>query len=625
MANACLLENWAEQYAARILTAEEAVDRVPSGSRILLGSGAAAPVTLARALADPRHGPDDAEIIHLMTLGPAPYSEPELMGRYRHNAIFIGPNVRRAVNEGRADYTPIHLHEVPSLFQPGGNLPLDAALVHVTPPDRAGFVSLGVSVDILRAAIENAPLVIAEVNPRMPRTHGDSFVHIDRLDWLVPVDYPIPELGAPPPGETELAIGRNVADLVQDGDTIQLGIGKIPDAVLRALESKKHLGVHTEMISDGVMHLIRKGVIDNSRKTFRQGKVVVSFAMGSQELYEFLDDNPLFDFRPVDFSNNPVNIARNERMIAINSALQVDLTGQVCADSTGYRFYSGVGGQVDFFRGAAMSKGGKAVIAMPSTAKGGTISRIVPHLAEGAGVVTTRADVHYVITEYGVAHLHGRTIRERVLQLINVAHPKFRDWLFEEARKHAYLYKDQPKAPLLAEYPQEFVHTEVLRDGTKIRLRPIRAADEPELREMFRRCSPETVHSRFQSTVRSISSADLQQFLDVDYRERFAQVAEMGEPGMARVVALGEYRADPQSGYADVAFTVEDEYQHRGIGTLLMADLVRAARKVGLKGLTADVHVQNAPMLKVFHRCGYPVESRLEDGQYRLRIPFEEV
>jgi len=624
MSNACLLENWVQEYSSKILTAEEAVDRIPSGSRILIGSGAAVPVVLAKALADPAHGPGDAEILHLLTLGPAPYSAPELMSRYRTNALFIGPNVRRAVNEGRADYTPIHLHEVPSLLRPGGNLPLDAALVQVTPPDRSGFVSLGVSVDVVKAAIENAPLVIAEINPNMPRTHGDSFVSIERIDWLVPVDHPIPELGTPPPGKVEMAIGRNVAELVQDGDTIQLGIGKIPDAVLQALDGKKHLGIHSEMVSDGVMDLIRKGVIDNSRKTYRHGKVVVSFAMGSAALYEFLDDNPLFDFRPVDFTNNPVNIARNHHMISINSALQVDLTGQVCADSTGYRFYSGVGGQVDFFRGAAMSEGGKAIIAMPSTARGGTISRIVPHLEEGAGVVTTRADVHYIVTEFGVAHLHGRNIRERVLQLIDIAHPKFRDALIQEARQRAYLYKDQAMTPLLVEYPQDFVHTEVLRDGTKLRFRPIRASDEPQLREMFHHCSPETVHRRFASTVRSIPHANLQRFLNVDYRESFAQVAEVGEPGKARMVALGEYRSASNNSFADVAFTVEDEFQHRGIGTLLLADLVRAARKNRLKGLTAVVHVQNAPMLKVFHRCGFPVESLLADGQYSLRIPFDE-
>ncbi len=606
----------------RIMEPEEAVGKIPSGRRIFLGSGAASPLRLLEALARPDVGPDDAETVGILTLGAHPLAAPEMADRFRHNALFIGPNMRAAVQAGRADYTPIHLHEIPDLFRPEGNLPLDVALVAVSPPDKAGFVSLGVSVDVVRAAVDHASMVIAEVNPNMPRTHGDSFVPIERIDAFVLSDEPIPELESPPPGPIEHRIGALVADLVEDGDTLQLGIGKIPDAVLAALSDKKDLGVHTEMLSDGVAGLAQKGIVNGRRKTLHRRKIVASFAMGSKKLYDFIDDNPECEFRGCDYVNDPVVIAQNHRLMAVNSALQVDLTGQVCSDSQGSRFYSGVGGQVDFIRGASMCKGGKPIIAMPSTAKGGEVSRIVPNLAEGAGVVTSRADVHYVITEYGVAYLHGRTVRERALELIHVAHPKFRAWLLESIQDRAYLYRDQPRTPLLAEYPEQRESNMVLRDGTKLRLRPLRATDEELLRDMFRRCSEETVHRRFLSAVRSIGHADLRDFLDIDYQNRYGHVVMHGPPGHGKMIALAQYSYDPQTGLADVAFTVEDDWQHRGIGTTLLQALLDVAKTNIAEGVTAHVQVENSPMLKVFHRCGFPVETKLEEGQYTLKIHF---
>ncbi len=608
----------------KLRTAQEAVNAIPSGRRLFLGSGSAAPLTLLKALAQPDAGPDDAEVVRIMTLGADPTTGPALMDRYRHNALFIGANVRNAVNEGRADYTPIHLHEIPALFRHGGKLPIDVALVQVSPPDRNGYVSLGVAVDIVRSAVDHCGMVIAEINPHMPRTHGDSFLHVNRIRHAVLVDTPVPELPVDPPNEIEERIGRLVADFIEDGATLQLGIGRIPDAVLHSLRDRRHLGIHTEMLSDGVVELAKRGVVDGMMKSVHRGKIVASFAMGSKALYDFIDDNPCCEFLPCDYVNDPVVIARNHDMVAINSALQVDITGQVCSDSQGTRFYSGVGGQVDFIRGAAMAKGGKPIIAMPSTAKGGTVSRIVATLAEGAGVVTSRADVHYVVTEYGVASLHGRSIRERALELINVAHPKFRDQLFERIRSRACLYHDQQKTSLLADFPEERCGIHVLPDGRKLRLRPIRATDESLLRDMFRRCSEETVHRRFLAAVRSVGHADLRGFLDVDYRERYAQVALIGDPGDARMVGLAQYALDKSTGLADVAFTVEDDFQHLGIGTALLAVLLEAARDNGIQGFRADVQVQNAPMLKVFHNCGYPVSTRLEEGQYTLEIRFEE-
>lgn len=420
------------------LTAAEALSRVKNGMRVFLGSGCATPQTLVQALAE--KGPElrDVEIVHILTFGPAPYATRELLANFRHNAFFIGPNVRGAVNEGVADYTPIFLSEVPALFR-RGQIHLDVAIIQVTPPDAHGFCSLGVSVDVVKAALESADYVIAEMNPHLPRTLGDSFVHVSRLDAVVESTLPIFEYPPPALSAEAVRIGENLAALVEDGSTLQTGIGEIPGAVLAALLDKKDLGMHTEMFTESVIPLIEKGVLNGQKKTLLPGKIVASFCFGTRLLYDYIHDNPGFEFRPTEFTNDPFQIARNHRMVAISSAIEVDLTGQVCADSIGDRFYSGFGGQLDFMRGAARSEGGKPVIALPATAGGGAVSRIVPRLRPGAGVVTTRADVHYVVTEYGTASLHGKSIRERVRDLIRIAHPRFRDELAREATERHLL------------------------------------------------------------------------------------------------------------------------------------------------------------------------------------------
>jgi acetyl-CoA hydrolase len=413
------------------------VSLVDSGARVLLGSGAAAPLGLLGALCERARGLENVEVCQLLTLGDAPYVSPSLAGHIRHNAFFIGSNTRPAVDDGRADFTPVFLSEIAELLR--GPLPLDVALVQVTPPDAHGYCSLGVSVDIVKAAVESARIVVAEVNPRMPRTHGDSFVHASRITRSVDVDHALPELPREPLSDTAIAIGKHVAALVRDGDTLQLGIGAVPNAVLAALEHHKDLGVHTEMFSDGVVDLVERGVITNERKTLHRGKLVTSFVMGTKRLYDFVDDNPALEMHPSHYVNDPFIVSRNRGMVAINSALAVDLTGQVCADSLGPRFYSGVGGQVDFIRGAARAAGGRPIIALPATAKNGAASRIVVELASGAGVTTTRNDVHYVVTEFGAAELHGKTIRDRVKALAEIAHPKFREELLRGAASHRWI------------------------------------------------------------------------------------------------------------------------------------------------------------------------------------------
>jgi acyl-CoA hydrolase len=433
------MDRWPEHYSAKVVDAATAVRRVSRGSHVFVGSGCAEPQCLVAALAARGEELTDTEILHILTLGVAPYTASKFTGRFRHNAFFIGANVRDAVLEGQADYTPVFLSEISRLFRTG-RVRIDVALIQVSPPDRNGYCSYGVSVDVVKGGTESAKLVIAAVNPRMPRTHGDSFIHVDNIDYLVECDEPILEVAPAQPDEVSRQIGRFIADLIEPGATLQLGIGAIPNAVLSYLGDKEDLGLHTEMFTDGIIDLIRRGVITNQRKTLHPGKSITSFCMGTRQLYDLVDDNPAFGFYPSDYVNDPMVIGQNDHVVAINSALQVDLTGQVCSDSIGHRFYSGIGGQVDFIRGAARSKGGKPIIALPSTAKGGEISRIVPVLEEGAGVVTSRGDIHYVVTEYGAADLWGKNIRQRTEALIGIAHPDFRGDLLSSAKARKYVF-----------------------------------------------------------------------------------------------------------------------------------------------------------------------------------------
>jgi len=430
--------SWEPDYKKKLQTADEALQCVRSGARVYIQPGCAEPEALVEALM--RRAPElyGVEIVHMMTMGCAPYVAPEMAGHFRHNAMFIGGNVRAAINDGRADYTPIHLSEIEALFE-SGEMPIDVALIEVSPPDPHGFCSFGVGVDTTLTAARCARYVVAQVNDNMPRTYGDSFIHVSDIDAVVESSRPLCELKKPEVTGMHVAIARNVAGLIEDGAVLQTGVGGIPDAVLPFLSDRRDLAVHSELVSEGVIPLIENGVITGARKNFKPRKIIVGFALGTRRFFEFVDNNPIFEFHPTAYTNDPVLIARNDNMVAINSALQVDLTGQVCSDSIGNQFYSGIGGQVDFLRGASRSKGGKPIIAISSTAKNGTISRIVPMLSPGAGVVTSRGLVRYVVTEHGVAYLHGKSIRERARALIQIADPKFRAELYEYCEKTKWL------------------------------------------------------------------------------------------------------------------------------------------------------------------------------------------
>lgn len=605
---------WRETFAGKLASPEEAIALIKPGRRILIGSGAAEPVSLVEALV--AHGDQlaDNEIVHLLTLGPAPYVSAKLAHRFRHAAFFIGANVRDAVQEGRADFIPVFLSEIPDLIRTR-RVRVDVALIQTSLPDAHGYVSLGVSVDVVRAAVDTADLVLAEVNPFMPRTYGDSFLPVSRIDRLVAVERPLLELAGEAPGDVEAAIGRHVASLVPNGATIQTGIGSIPDAVLQALADREDLGVHTEMLSDGLMKLAQAGVVTGARKSLLRGKMVTSFVMGSRALYAWANENPALEMRGSDFTNSPRVIAENDRMISVNSALAVDLTGQVAADTLLGKFFSGIGGQVDFVRGAAASRGGKSIIALRSTAKEGTVSRIRATLEEGAGVVTSRGDVRYVVTEYGVADLWGRSVRERATALIEIAHPDFRGELLAQAKQRKYVFGDQhvPRAT----YPWKEERREPLLGGETIVVRPARMSDEEPLRRLFHELSDESTFRRFMAHRSVHSHIEVQDLIDPDDELSMAIVA--CEPEQGDAIGLSRYDVDPATRLAHIAFLVRPGWQGRGVGTLLMKRMSEIARARGLVGFSAQVLASNKAMLMVFQRSGLEVVSRLDGGTYHLR------
>ena len=617
---------WRTHYQSKLTTAQQAVADIKRGQRVFIGSGAAEPQALVASLASRSDYLADNQLIHIRSLGVTPpYTESKFSDRFRYNTFFIGDNVRGAVAEGRADYTPIFLSEVPALFR-SGKAPIDVALIQVTPPDEHGFCSYGVSVDIVKAAAESAKLLIAEVNPRMPRTLGDSFIHVERIDQLVENETPIFEFPVIPPNDVARRIGRHIAELVEDGSTLQMGIGTIPDSVLGELENHRDLGVHTEMLSDGIIHLIERGVVNGFRKTIHRGKVVTSFALGTQRLYDFIDDNPLFEFYPEEYVNDPFVIGQNRRMVAINAALEIDLTGQVCSDSLGAYFYSGIGGQVDFIRGAARSEGGKPIIALPSTAvvDGQQVSRIVSMLKPGAGVVTSRGDVHYVVTEFGAVDLHGKSIRERALGLIHIAHPDFREELMETARQRHFVYPDQVVVRGAGLEELAVLETDfVASSGVEVHFRPIEPTDEPLIQELFYRCSERTIYLRFFSFLKAMPHSRAQQLVAVDYDNSLALVCTVREGERDVIIAVGRYARDPATNYADCAFIVRDDWQDKGVGRYLIERLMEVARGRGIAGFTADVLVENTRMMHVFHLCAPgPVQSRFEEGSYHITFPL---
>ena len=622
------METLRRKYPKKFATNLERVfENIHGGDKIFIGTGCGKPSYLVKQLADyVESNPKafaDAEIFHVWTLGVAPYVKPKFEMNFRHNAFFIGDNTRDAVNKGMADYTPIFLSEVPDLFH-RDVIPVDVAFIQLSMPDEHGYMSYGISVDIVKSAVENADIVIAQVNEHMPRVLGDCFIHIKDVDYVIPHDEPLLEYETGELDETTDAIGKNVARLVEDGATIQVGYGNIPDAVISSLEGKQDLGVHTELLTDGVVELIKKGIVTNEKKAIHRDKTIASFCMGHKKTYDYLDNNPEFEFRPIEYTNRPTVIAQNYKMTAINTALEIDLTGQVTAESLGHQFYSGIGGQADFMRGAALSEGGKNIIALRSTAKNGEVSRIVPFLKEGAGVTLTRGDVHYVVTEYGSAYLHGKNIRERAVALISIAHPKFREQLLEEAKKAHLVYPDQIMVTGQGGiYPVDLEKYVRLPEGKRVLLRPVKPSDEELLKDLFYNLSNETIYKRFMGVKRYLPRQQLHELVNVDYSKNMAIVATIGEEEREEIIGVGRWGLDEDTNSAEVAFVVQDDWQQHGIGTELLRYLTQIAKRRGLYGFTADVLVNNQGMLRLFEKMDFEMEKELRDGVYHLRMHFD--
>ncbi len=594
-----------------------------SGNRIFIGSNAAVPNALIDDLIKKSAGLHDIEAVHIFTLSNNVWVETQHQNLFKVNTLFIGgKNVRKAIAEGRADYTPAFLSEIPKLFKEN-ILPLDAALIMVSPPDDYGYCSLGVSVDVVSAAVKSAKVVIAQINPRMPRTNGNSFIHKNQIDAWLTTEQKLPELRAPKLDQVTEQIGQYVALLVENGSTLQLGGGKIPDAVLRYLANHKDLGIHTEMMSDGIMTLMEQGVINNRCKTSHWGKSVATFSIGTQRLYDFIDGNPHIEFHPSEYVNSPMKIARNDKMVSINNAIEVDLTGQVVADSIGYEFISGIGGQVDFIRGASLSEGGKPIIALPSTTKDGKISRIVAHLTEGGGVVTSRGHVSYVVTEYGIASLRGKSIRERALELIRIAHPKFRDQLLANVRRHYWVPEYQRNTPTsVPELGLVELKKFTFGDSDYI-LRPLSAADERKLQEFFYSHNKETLMMRYNRHVAQMSRESSCKLVSVDQQKDlalcFTETDHLGE----FIQAVARYYYMEASNSAEVAFVIKESKRGKGMAKTLLAQMITIATSRGLDSLVAHVRRGNLPMLKVFEHAGFIRDSSEDFSEVDLRLSLQ--
>ena len=617
-----MILDWPKVYKAKLTDAPSALSRIRRGARVFIASACGEPQLLVSTLLGMAPDFSDVEIIHFLDLGLTDYTTEIYTEHFRHNALFIGANARAAIKEGKADYTPIFLSEVSRLMQQG-SMPIDVALITVSPPDMNGYVSLGISVDITKTAAQVARYVVAEVNPNMPRTLGDSFLHVSEISAFVQNDAPLLEFQQQSPDHIARAIGELIAELIDNESTIQTGVGKIPNSVFPYLKNKKDLGVHTETFTDGLIDLIESGVVTCRKKSLHPGKVVTAFCMGTRRLYEYVNNNPLFEFRPCQYVNDPYIIAQNDKMVSINSALTVDITGQVCSDSLGFEFYSGIGGQVDFVRGSAMSRRGKSIMVLPSTTEDGKSSRIVPYLSPGSGVVVTRGDIHYVVTEYGIAYVHGKSIRERALMLINIAHPDFRDELLEAARKQGYIYPDQTLPAVL--YPKEYEVNWIDQKGISIFFRPVKVTDERAIQDLIYGLPPQDIYTRFFHSLKSFSHKVAMPLAAIDYNDKMAIAAVIGkeEPeGREEIVAIGRYVNDPNTRHAEVAFTTHQDWQARGIGTFLLRYLIRIAKEKNIEGFTADVLSSNKAMMHVFSKSGYPMTTHLDTGVYELKIDF---
>ena len=612
------------KYSKKKVSITKAIKNfIKPGDRIFIDSGCAEPIDLTKELIELGLELPDVEILHFLSLSDLDYYETAggLEDLFRHNAFFIGKSLRKYIRDGQADYTPILLSEIPWLFKLG-KMHLDTALIQVSPPDRYGFCSYGINVDIVKPIAESAEYVVAEINPNMPRTLGDSFIHMDDIDAFIISDHDVIEFSYGEPDDVSTKIAKFVASLIEDESTIQMGIGEIPNAVTIELADKKDLGIHSEVFSDGIVDLVESGVVTCKKKTIHKDKIICSFVMGTRRLYDFVDDNPMVEFHPCDYTNDPFIISQNKKQIAINAALSVDLTGQVNSDSIGHQFYSGIGGQVDFVRGAARSKNGKPIMVLPSTAtmKDGTIfSRIVPYLQPGAGVVVTRGDVHYVATEWGLAYLYGKSIRERVLEMINIAHPDFREELLEHAKKWNYIYSDQT-LPVsidgrISIYPEKYETKLELRNGKTIKIRPVKPTDERMIQELHYSLDDEDRYFRFFTPMKDFRHKKIQPLVNIDYTTNMILVGEFNVRGKDKIIAIGAFFKTFQPSFGEIAFVVHRDWRNLGITKYFLNYLIQIAKELNYRTFGGSILLENKSMLHIINTSGYTLKiKKIEEG-----------
>lgn len=611
-----------DAYKEKVCSPQEALAALRNGDRVFVGTGCAAPVTLIQALESQPSVPADLELLHFFTIKAFDHdAQGQSTTRFRHRCFFIGTDMRQAMKQGLVEYVPIPIGQVPEMMSLG-RIPVDVALIQVSLPDQFGYVSLGISVDVIPAAVAQARVVIAEVNPAMPRTFGESTLHVSRIHKLVPVERPITEFAPEPSAEEAVQrIGRYIAGIIEDGSTLQVGMGQLGHEALQHLTDRKDLGIHSDVISDAIVPLLQSGCLTGAKKTTHPFKIVTSMAVGTQELYDLVDHNPLFSFQPIQVVCDPVTIAAQHRMVSIAQAFAIDLTGQVCVDQYEGEFYSGLGSQGDFFRGAARSKGGKPIICMASTTPDGLTSRIRPALLAGEAATLARTDVHYVVTEYGIAYLFGKSIRQRATALIELAHPKFRPELFAQAQALGYIGANQTLHNLRA-YPVEEEQTVALKDGRTVMLRPAKSTDAQGIRELFHHLSEEDVYTRFFRSVRGLSDAEVERLCNVNYENEVAFVATTGDREAEEIVAQSCYFINPTTNLADTAYMVHPEWQGSGLGSALQACMVEHARKRGLRGFEADILPGNTRMMRLA-RSGSPnVRVTEEEGTVHVTVLF---
>ncbi|MCP4670058.1 MAG: GNAT family N-acetyltransferase [Desulfobacula sp.] len=612
------------QYPDKLLTAKQSVKKIKNGSRIFIGTGCGEPQELIKAMVEDL-SIQDIIIYQMLSSTLSKYvHDKDFLSRVSIKLFFISVSMRQFAFEGKIDYIPVYLSQIPEIFETN-EIGLDVALIQVSPPDAHGYCSLGISVDITLSGMKNADIVIAQVNPQMPRTWGDGIIHIDEIDYLVEYEEALVE-AIPQTKNQKIVerIGHYVNMLVDDGATLQIGFGHLPDAVMPYLSDKKNLGVHTQVITDGLLPLFKNKAITNKKKSYLENKVIASLCMGSRELYDYVDNNPVFYFKSSDFVNDPNIIAKNDNFISISSALEVDLTGQVCSDSKGYLFFSGIGDQVDFIRGSAMSKGGFSIIIIPSTAQNGKISRIVPHLSEGAGVATTRGDIDIIVTEYGIAEMRRKSIYQRVMELARIAHPKFRTGLIEEAKKRHYIFADQlPPTNQDLLFLDQYLSSFKLPNGKNIDFRPLLPSDEFESRHFYYSLQEDSIYYRFFNR-RKVFSRDMlqKQWAQVDYRRNMTIIGLMQSGKRKQIVAIGSYaKADETS--AEVAFLVKERLHGMGIGSYLLEILEGIAKENNYKQFLATVLAENRKMINVFQKK-YPGAKFLRSGsgEVDVEMPF---